>query len=188
MAANAEAELVASVKAEVALARAAPPQVGGGHIPDHGPAPSRGSAQPQQGNDGGPVAGAPVATKGTVHRIAISQAIPKPLTFIPKAIDGSVMTRGRNDARYHQDHVWEHGRFGGEIGRNHIYRSKAEAGTVSGSAAFTGASRHTTTTTLAIGCGIPTTSCCTTTQITRAGISPITLDSEPMPTSSISVQ
>jgi hypothetical protein len=29
---------------------------------------------------------------------------------------------GRNDARYHLDHPWEHGHFPGEIGPQHVWR------------------------------------------------------------------
>jgi hypothetical protein len=29
---------------------------------------------------------------------------------------------GRGDARYHVDHPWARGRFGGPIGRGHVYR------------------------------------------------------------------
>jgi len=29
---------------------------------------------------------------------------------------------GRNDAHYHLDHPWEHGRFSGPIGASHVFR------------------------------------------------------------------
>jgi hypothetical protein len=29
---------------------------------------------------------------------------------------------GRDDARYHVDHPWEHGRFNGGVGRDHVWR------------------------------------------------------------------
>jgi hypothetical protein len=94
------------------------PQVGGGHIPERGPAPSRGSVQAQRGNAGG--GGRPGGEGRPSYR---------DLQGHPEAphvhADGDRWVGhegGRNDARYHQDHVWEHGRFGGEIGRNHIYR------------------------------------------------------------------
>jgi len=101
------------------------PEVGGGHIPAHGPAPSRGSAQVQRGNAGG---GRPGGDQG---RAGGEQARPsyRDQQNHPEAphvhANGDQWVGhegGRNDARYHQDHVWEHGRFGGEIGRNHIYR------------------------------------------------------------------
>jgi hypothetical protein len=101
------------------------PEVGGGHIPARGPAPSRGSAQVQRGNAGG---GRPGGEQG---RPGGEQARPsyRDQQGHPEAphvhANGDQWVGhegGRNDARYHQDHVWEHGRFGGEIGRNHIYR------------------------------------------------------------------
>jgi hypothetical protein len=92
------------------------PQVGGGHIPERGPAPSRGSVQAQRGNAGG--------RPGGEGRPSYRDQQGHPEAPHVHA-DGDRWVGhegGRNDARYHQDHVWEHGRFGGEIGRNHIYR------------------------------------------------------------------
>jgi hypothetical protein len=188
---NVKAEVVGNVKAEAALAKAAPllklaadtsPSTGLLHIE----VPLNRSEEMMAAV---PVAGALVATKGKlVNRIATSQAIPKPRTFIPKAIDGSVTTpAGMTSVTIKTTHG-NTDDSAVKLAATTFIASKAEAGTVSGSAVFTGASRHTTTTTPAIGCGTPTTSCCTTIQITLAGISRITLDSEPMPSSSISVR
>jgi hypothetical protein len=94
------------------------PQVGGGHIPERGPAPSRGSVQAQRGNAGGG------SRPGGEGRPSYRDQQGHPEAPHVHA-DGDRWVGhegGRNDARYHQDHVWEHGRFGGEIGRNHIYR------------------------------------------------------------------
>jgi hypothetical protein len=94
------------------------PQVGGGHIPAHGPTPSRGSAQVQHGNEGG---GHPGGEQG--HATYRDQPSHPEAPHVHAQNDQWVgHDAGRNDARYHQDHAWEHGRFGGEIGRNHIYR------------------------------------------------------------------
>jgi hypothetical protein len=136
-----------------------------------------------------PAAVALVATKGKrVHRIATNQAIPKPRTFIPKVIVGSVMTGAATMLVTIRITYGNMDASAAKLAATTFIGSKAEAATVSGSAAFTGTSRRTTTTTLAIGCGTPTTSCCMTIQITLAGISLITLDSELMPTSSISAR
>ena len=94
------------------------PQVGGGHIPAHGPTPSRGSAQVQHGNEGGGHSG------GEQGRASYRDQQGHPEAPHVHAQNDQWVGHdgGRNDTRYHQDHVWEHGRFGGEIGRNHIYR------------------------------------------------------------------
>jgi hypothetical protein len=82
-----------------------PRDVGGGHIPAHGPAPVRGNprpaeAQPHFADRGGHPDAPHVHTndKWVGH------------------------DTGRNDPHYHLDHPWEHGRFTGGIGRGHIYR------------------------------------------------------------------
>ena len=93
------------------------PEVGGGHIPAHGPAPSRGSAQVQRGNAGGGRPGGEQARPSYRDQQGHPEA-----PHVHANGDQWVGHDGRNDARYHQDHVWAHGRFGGEIGRNHIYR------------------------------------------------------------------
>jgi hypothetical protein len=94
------------------------PAVGAGHVPAHGPTPSRGSAQVQHGNEGG---GHPGGQQG--HATYRDQPSHPEAPHVHAQNDQWVGHEGgRNDARYHQDHVWEHGHFGGEIGRNHIYR------------------------------------------------------------------
>src|ERR1700686_269471 len=94
------------------------PQVGGGHIPDRGPGPSRSSVQGQRGNAGGGRPGGEQARPSYRDQ----QGHPEAPHVHSNGDQWVGHDGGRNDARYHQDHVWEHGRFGGEIGRNHIYR------------------------------------------------------------------
>jgi hypothetical protein len=96
------------------------PQVGGGHIPAHGPTPNRGGAQPQRGNAGG--GGRPAGGEQARPSYRDQQGHPEAPHVHANGDQWVGHGGGRNDARYHQDHVWEHGRFGGEIGRNHIYR------------------------------------------------------------------
>jgi hypothetical protein len=110
-------------------------QVGGGHIPAHGPTPYRGSAQPQRGNDSGHSGGAVQAQRGNEgggrpggdqqqgrQSYRDQQGHPEAPHVHAQGDHWVGHDGGRNDQRYQQDHVWEHGRFGGEIGRNHIYR------------------------------------------------------------------
>ena len=79
--------------------------VGGGYVPPHGPAPSRGA--PHQ---------------------AAPKASYSDRTGHPDAPhvhhDGQWVGHdaGRDDARFHLDHPFEHGRFTGGFGRGHVWR------------------------------------------------------------------
>jgi hypothetical protein len=91
----------------------APAHVGGGHIPARGPA--RVAAPANRGNAGHGQE-APRAT----YR---DQEGHPDAPHVHAEGDRWVGHEGvRNNAHYHLDHPWEHGRFGGEMGRNHVYR------------------------------------------------------------------
>ena len=97
---------------------AGPAHVGGGHIPARGPTPSRGAAQVQHGNAGeGRSAGGEARPS-----FRDQQGHPEAPHVHAEGDRWIGHDSGRNDAHYHLDHPWEHGRFDGEIGRNHIYR------------------------------------------------------------------
>jgi hypothetical protein len=130
-----------------------------------------------------------VATKGKgVNRIATSKAIPKLHTFMLKAIVGSDMTGAGMTSVTIKTTYGNTDASAVKLAATTFIASKAETGTVSGSAAFTSASRRTTTVTPATGCGTATTSSCTTIQITLAGISLTTPVSALTPTCSISAR
>ncbi len=98
--------------------------VGGGHIPARGPAPSRGPAPQPRGNAtqqrGESRGNAPEGAARPTYR---DQQDHPEAPHVHAENDRWVgHNTGRSDANYHLDHPWEHGRFGGEIGRNHIYR------------------------------------------------------------------
>jgi hypothetical protein len=96
-----------------AHAPAGPAHVGGGHIPAHGPtrAPARPAAPANRGQEEAP--------RPTYRD---QQGHPEAPHVHAEGDRWVGHEGGRNNAHYHLDHPWEHGRFGGEIGRNHIYR------------------------------------------------------------------
>ena len=89
--------------------------VGGGHIPQRGPAPAR-LPRPWLPSK----LHTPRASSGEPSRTR--RGIPPRLTFTRKTIAGSATTPDRNDVHYHLDHPWEHGRFTGALGPQHIWR------------------------------------------------------------------
>jgi hypothetical protein len=83
--------------------KGAKPEVGGGYIPKHGPAPAR------------------QAAPAPAHRTADKPGHPEaPHVHTNGQWVGH--DTGRGDAAYHLDHPWEHGRFPGGIGRGHTFR------------------------------------------------------------------
>jgi len=74
--------------------------VGGGHLPNRGPAPMRGGAS----HDGG----------------ARDEGDHAPHTYTNGRWNGH--DSGRGDAHYHLDHPFEHGRFTGGFGPRHVFR------------------------------------------------------------------
>jgi hypothetical protein len=103
---------------------------GGGNFkpstPARGPAPFRGTPQPHPapptggarggGDRGGNRGGAPPAT---ARNFADKAGHPN----VPHVDKGRWVGHdtGRNDAAYHMDHPFEHGRFTGGIGRGHVW-------------------------------------------------------------------
>ena len=79
--------------------------VGGGHVPAHGPTPFRGNPRPVQEH--------PVFRDKSGHPDA-------PHVHTNDKWVGH--DTGRDDAHYHLDHPWEHGRFTGGFGRGHVFR------------------------------------------------------------------
>jgi len=98
-------------EARHAPASHAPPrqEVGGGHIPSHGPA--------------------PVHTAPPVHNAPPGHATYRDHPDHPEAPHVHVTNNvwighgsGRGDPHYHLDHPWAHGRFTGPIGAQHVWR------------------------------------------------------------------
>jgi hypothetical protein len=82
--------------------------VGGGHVPSRGPAPARQSAKPQ-----------PAAQPNRSFADKGGHPEAPHVHTNDKWIGHD---SGRNDARYHLDKPFEHGRFTGGIGKGHTWR------------------------------------------------------------------
>jgi hypothetical protein len=96
------------------------PGVGGGYVPAHGPAPHPGPApfrQPQQ-SDQQPSREATQQTRS----YSDMRGHPEAPHVHARGDQWIGHDSGREDAHYHLDHPWEHGRFTGGIGRGHVYR------------------------------------------------------------------
>jgi hypothetical protein len=118
--------------------------VGGGHVPSHGPPPAR-SAPPRENHapdnrsaenrapqgrppdarpqEGRPQEGHPQeARPQDDHRSYRDQPNHPEVPHVHHDDTWVGHDSGRDDAHYHVDHAWEHGRFPGGFGRGHEYR------------------------------------------------------------------
>ena len=92
--------------------------VGNGHIPAHGPAPAKPAARAPQENR------APQAQENRAPQ-AKSFADKSGHPEAPHVHTNDKWVghdSGPNDAHYHLDQPWEHGRFTGGIGKGHVWR------------------------------------------------------------------
>jgi hypothetical protein len=100
----------------------------GGRIPSHGPPPAKASRAPERA---APERATP--ERGAPERSAPEHAAPPPRSFADKQghpeaphvhSNGQWIGHdsGKNDARFHVDRPWEHGRFTGGFGKGHVWR------------------------------------------------------------------
>jgi hypothetical protein len=83
-------------------------EFGGGHIPSHGPQPMRTESRPQQ-----------QAPSRTFRDMPGHPDAPHVHARDDRWIGHDM---GRDDRRFQQEHPFEHGRFNGGFGRDHVFR------------------------------------------------------------------
>ncbi len=91
------------------------PEVGGGHIPSHGPAPVKAKAPPQRAPERTPQAAA------APNRSFADKPGHPAAPHVEKNDKWVGHDSGPNDARYHVDKPFEHGRFTGGFGKGHVW-------------------------------------------------------------------
>ncbi len=102
--------------------------VGGGYIPKHGPPPSHGTMARAPQREAAPRPEAAPHQEAAPHPEAAPRASYRDQPSHPEAPhvhhDGQWIGHdaGRDDARYHLDRPFEHGRFTGGFGRGHVWR------------------------------------------------------------------
>jgi len=89
-----------------------PATVGGGHVPAHGPPAARASAPTRGRQD----------NAATENHVKADRSGHPNVPHVDARNDRWVgHDSGPNDAHYHLDHPWAHGRFTGGFGRDHVF-------------------------------------------------------------------
>jgi hypothetical protein len=93
-------------------------EVGGGHIPARGPAPAKAS-KPARGSS---MQGQQQSNASVENHIAVHQKGHPDVPHVDAKNSRWIgHDSGANDAHYHIDQPWSHGRFGGGFGPQHVF-------------------------------------------------------------------
>jgi hypothetical protein len=98
------------------------PEVGGGHIPAHGPVPSKGAKPMGHPAEPSGHPGAPPTKQPEQHPNYSEKPGHPNAPHVDVRTDHWVgHDTGPSDPHYHLDQPWQHGHFPGEIGRGHVW-------------------------------------------------------------------